>query len=114
MSKRPIYKDEKPKLSLRMSPIGNYHLADIDWDVEFYVSTRRVTIPKAACEMLDADTYAVRVDTSKLAVGTLRGILYPQIPDPDVEGGIYIPPVPFETGEPIVDKYQREDGMCHC
>lgn len=110
----PIIKGEIPKLMFKMKPIGTYHLANIDFEVEFYVSIRRVIIPKSECEMLDADTYAARVDTSKLAVGMLRGILYPQIPDPEVEGGIYIPPVPFETGEPIVDKYQHRDGMCHC
>lgn len=94
-----------------MQPVGSYHLANIDFEVEFYVSIRRVVIPKSECEMIDNDTYAVRVDTAKLSAGVLRGILHPHIPDPDL--GVYIPPVPFDTGEVIINKYSQSNGMCH-
>lgn len=100
---KPIIFGEIPKFAIKMSPVENFNLSNIDWSVEFYVSIRRVVIPKSECEEIDQDTYSVRVDTSLLSPGVLRGVLYPQIPDADIEGGIYMPPVPFETGEVIVD-----------
>lgn len=110
---KPIILGEIPKLAIKMQPIGNYNLSNIDWEVEFYVSIRHVVIPKSECEKIDNDTYSARVDTSMLSTGTLRGILYPHIPDPEVESGIYIPPVPFETCEVIVNKYGKSNGMCN-
>ena len=113
MSKVPIILGEKPKLTIHTSPIGGiYSLAQINWRVEFYASRGSVYIDKDSAERVDDDTYVVRVDTSKTGVGELFGILYPSIPDAQVEGGYYVPPVPFDPQERIVSPYYLStDGM---
>lgn len=113
MDKKPIIAGEIPRLKIEMSPIGNYHLANIEWSVEFSASRGKVVITKQNAEMLTEDSYAVRVDTTNIGTGKLYGILYPSIPDPDVEGGIYTPPVPFDPDETVVPKNYR-NGMCCC
>ena len=112
--KKPIVSGEIPKLKIEMTPVGNYHLANIDWYVEFSASRGKVVIEKRNAVMLDENSYAVRVNTANIGIGKLRAVLYPSIPDPDTESGIYTPPVPFETGEVIVSKYNDQDGVCHC
>lgn len=114
-----IIMGDKPKLTIHTSPIGGvYHLADIDWRVEFYASRGSVVITKNQAVKVDDDTYTVRVDTLKIGTGKLYGILYPSIPDSEVEGGYYVPPVPFVptapdgTQETIVSPYNiYNDGM---
>lgn len=86
MDKKPIIAGEIPRLKIEMSPIGNYHLANIEWSVEFSASRGKVIITKQNAEMLTEDSYAVRVDTTNIGTGKLYGILYPSIPDPDVGG----------------------------
>lgn len=113
MDKKPLIEGEIPKLKIEMSPIGNYHLANVEWSVVFSASRGKVVITKQNAEMLTEDSYAVRVNTANIGTGKLYGILYPSIPDPDVEGGIYTPPVPFDTGETVAPK-NRRDGMCNC
>lgn len=112
-SKKPIILGDKPKLTIHTSPIGDvYHLADIDWRVEYYASRGSFVITKDKAVKIDDDTYAVRVDTNKTGVGKLCGILYPSIPDSEVEGGYYKPPVPFDTGEEIISPYNIvNDGV---
>lgn len=111
--KKPIVSGEIPTLKIEMTPMGNYRLANIDWYVEFSASRGKVVIEKRNAVMLDENSYTVRVNTANIGTGKLYGILYPSIPDPDVEGGIYTPPVPFDPDETIVPK-NRRDGMCTC
>lgn len=116
---KPIVLGERPKLSITMSPIADaYSLAAIDWRVEFYASRGSVVITKEEAEQIDDNTYTVRVDTNKTGTGKLCGILYPSIPDSEIEEGYYAPPVPFVptapdgTQEVIVSPYYLSDGMC--
>lgn len=101
----PLISGQIPTMTVKMSPIGDYHLADIDWRVEYYASKGKVVIPKSKAKQIDEDTYSVRVDTKNIGLGEMLGILYPSIPDPEVEGGVYEPPIPFKTNEVIKDKY---------
>lgn len=102
----PIILGDKPKMFVKMSPLaGEYTLSSIEWSVTFYASRGELTIAKSAATKIDDDTYSVRVDTSKVGVGKLYGILYPRIPDSEVDEGFYVPPVPFDTGEEIVSPY---------
>lgn len=119
MSKKPIILGEKPKLTIYTSPIGDvYHLADIDWRVEFYASHGSFVIAKDQAEQTDDNTYAVRVDTKRIGTGKLYGILYLRIPDNNEKDGYYEQPVPFVptaadgTQEVIVSPYYLSDGMC--
>lgn len=89
-------------------------MSSIDWHVTFYASRGSVTLTKAQCDMEDENTYIARVDTSRTGTGKLCGILYPGIPDSGVEGGVYRPPVPFDTGEIVVSPYYLSDGMRDC
>ncbi|MEE1069837.1 MAG: hypothetical protein U0K81_05110 [Paludibacteraceae bacterium] len=111
--KTPLISGQIPTILVKMSPIGDYHLADINWQVEFYASRGKVVIEKAKAKKIDEDSYTVRVDTTNIGLGELHGILYPSIPDLDMEDGVYTPPIPFETEEIIVDKYNKRNGMCH-
>lgn len=112
--KKPIIAGEKPKITITMEPISATHTLDtIDWCVEYFASRGRITIAKRECERVDENSYAMRVDTTKLGIGPLLGILYPNIPDSDMESGVYTPPVPFDTGEIIATPYYMRDGLCN-
>lgn len=120
-NKKPIILGDKPMLTISTPPIlGMYPLSDIDWRVEFFASQGSVTIHKNEAVKVDDNTYTVRVDTFRTGTGKLRGILYPSIPDDDVPGGCYTPPVPFaiknEDGvdEMIVSPYYMGDGLSNC
>lgn len=105
-NKYPIILGDKPKISISATEIaGRYTLANIDWSVEFYASRGSVVIEKKNATKVDDNTYTVRVDTNKTGTGKLGGILYPSIPDSEIEGGYYVPPVPFDTGEEVVTPY---------
>lgn len=92
-------------MTVRMDAIGNYHLADIDWRVEYFASLGSSSIKKDEATKVDEDTYIVRVDTGATGTGVLRGILYPLIPDERGEDGVKELIVPFDTGEEVVSKY---------
>lgn len=102
---RPLISGEIPTILIKMSPTGAYHLAYINWRVEFYASKGKIVIDKSKAKKKDDNSYYVRVDTTNLGYGELFGILYPSIPDSEVEGGVYVPPIPFRTGERIKEKY---------
>ena len=112
-NKKPIIQGEKPTISISTPEIaGRYTLDNIDWRVEFYASRGSVIIEKKNATKVDDNTYTVRVDTLKTGTGKLVGILYPAIPDNDEPGGVYRPPVPFDTGEEVVTPYYlSENGV---
>jgi hypothetical protein len=112
-NKKPIILGDMPKISISATDIAGRHtLASIDWQVEFYASRGSAVIEKKNATKVDENTYTVRVDTLKTGTGKLCGILYPAIPDYDVPGGVYRPPVPFDTGEEVVTPYYlSENGL---
>lgn len=95
----------KQEFFVAMEPIGDYHLSNIDWRVEYFASLGSVVIAKSDAVKDSDDKYFVTVDTSDIGMGKLNGILYPLIPDANSQSGYNELIVPFTTGEEIVDKY---------
>ena len=91
-------KGTRAKSRLYMKPIGNYHLADIDFEVT--VSTNRgfksYTLKKADCKQEDRDSYIVPVDSSILGAGVYYGTVTLRIPDVDFPDGVRIEKVTSE------------------
>ena len=95
----------KQPFAVAMQPIGDYHLSNIEWRVEYFASLGSIVIEKRDAEKDGDDKYIVTVDTSNLGTGELRAILYPQVPDARSESGYTELIIPFSTGEEIVSKY---------
>lgn len=111
-NERPIILGEKPKIAVKMARINDiYTLSSLSWRVEFCASKGTLIMDKTEAEQVDEDTYTLRVDTAQIGTGKLTGVLYPCIPDSEVEGGYYCPPVPFDTGKTIVSPYYLSDGL---
>lgn len=91
-------------MTVNMEPIGEYHLADIDWRVEYFASLGSSIIKNTEATKVDEDTYIVTVDTGATGPGELRGILYALVPD---ERGYKELLLPFSTGEEVVSKYDE-------
>lgn len=91
-------------MTVNMEPIGKYHLADIDWRVEYFASLGSSIIKKTEATKVDENTYIVTVDTGATGTGELRGILYPLVP---AERGYKELLLPFSTGEEVVSKYDE-------
>lgn len=76
------------KVSIKVDPIGQYHLSDMDFSARFYVgNTAGKTLAKSGHVKVDDDTYIAPVDTNGMRSGTLRCRLTVVVPDGDFPDG---------------------------
>lgn len=72
------------KLNIHIDPLGSLHMSDYDFECKFFVFQKKaITVTKSEMVQIDADNYAVLVDTSKLGTGNLHITLTANIPDGD-------------------------------
>ena len=58
-------KGTKFKLNVSMTPIDNYHMEDVEWEVVVFTETshKSITIEKKDAIKVDADNYVICVDS---------------------------------------------------
>lgn len=100
--KQPIFLGDIPTFEVGMDPIGELHLADVDWRVVYYTRNGKYEIPRSKATKVDDDTFLVDLPTVKVGVGKLLGVLFPKIPTSKTEEGFYEPPIPFDPDETII------------
>lgn len=72
------------KVNIHIGNIGQYHMKDLDFQCEFFVSSRRSQkIKKSEMIEADDDNYIAIVKTSELGVGIVKCKVTVMIPDAD-------------------------------
>lgn len=92
----------KFKLNINMEPIGDYHLADLEWEARvFATGIRSATISKSAARMVDKDNYIIPVDSREIGPGGYYVTLYVRVPDGDFPDGVRTEVKTMPTGVTI-------------
>ena len=75
-----------------LTPIGGYHLADLEWEVKVSTSTsfKSYIVKKESCLKVDEDNYYIPVDSAILGSGVYMGTVTLKIPDGNFSDGIRI------------------------
>lgn len=82
----PLYFGQTPKYSLEITA-GTLEMADYDFSVRLQRGPNSLVIPKSKM-IEDNGDYYFTFDTTQLGVGTVRAIVYAEIPDTDFDGGL--------------------------
>lgn len=92
------------KINLRMEPMGDNHLADVDFTATVYSADtrKRVVIDKASALAVDEDNYILIVDTAAVGIGRYFVTLCAYIPDVDMPSGFRKEVATTDTGIIIV------------
>lgn len=89
------------KLNVHMEPMDNYHLEDVDWEVEAYAEGgfgKRIVIRKEDAHRVDADNYIIAIDSAVGGAGEYSLILTAYFPDADCPNGIRVERASCKTG----------------
>lgn len=87
------------KLLVRVLPIGDVHLQDMNFTCHFYTrSDSCVKVEKSEMLFVSEDSYIALVDTSDLQAGVLRNRIIFDIPDSDFHDGYRREVTDVETG----------------
>lgn len=78
------------KININMTPIGGFHLSNVDWKATVSSSTgfRTVTVDKQDAVRVDDDNYVICVDTAAVGSGKYYITLIVDLPDADFKGGL--------------------------
>lgn len=73
------------KVNVSMTPIDNYHMEDVEWEVVVFTETshKSITIEKKDAIKVDADNYVICVDSDVCGAGRYYVTLTALIPDGD-------------------------------
>lgn len=75
------------KLNINVSPLGELHMSDYDFECKFFVFQKKsITVKKEEMTRVDDDNYLALVDTNTLGIGNLHITLIAEIPDSDFGG----------------------------
>ena len=79
------------KMNVHLEPLDGYHMADYDFECEFYVYTnRKVVIPKSRMKKVDDDNYLAIIETAdalRIGRGRIKVEITAYIPDADFSDG---------------------------
>lgn len=77
------------KVNVNMTPIGNRHMSDIEWECLVFTETshKSITIKKSEAIKVDRDNYVIMIDSAILGSGKYYVTLTAYIPDTDFVDG---------------------------
>ena len=77
------------KLNINVSPLDELHMADYEFECNFFVFKKRsITIKKEEMIRVDDDNYLALVDTNELGIGNLHITFIANVPDHDFGGAL--------------------------
>lgn len=100
LSSTPIVGTEL-KLNINIEPLDGNHMANYDFTVDLYCSSKNVlSFKKGDSELIniDQDNYIVLVDTSKVGTGALKCRVTAYLPDTQFPNGTRTEIIILNTG----------------
>ena len=91
------------KLNVNVAPIGDYHMADYDFECVFYTTNRNegIVLKKTEMTAVDSDNYVAILDSADLGSGRVSVVVYAYVPDSAFPGGYRCEVAEVQTDEII-------------
>lgn len=99
MAENKVFIGTEMKLNISIEPLDGLTMDAYDFEVEVYVSQRKVvSAKKAECKRVDENNYIVLVDTNLIGTGKLLCKVIAYIPDGDFNDGLRTEVAVLQTG----------------